>query len=236
MRNPAGTAGAHGRKGVSAGHSSFAPRLGGGFSIATFRCYTWAMLPDHSLLRRSRFTTSLIQWTLRRSWGLGFATSFAFLLYLLRGFRLILGYHSFERLSVSPFVTGGGAGDNKPENPNLRPLSLKAGGNSVLGARKLYTGEHGEERRERGRLSTTMRLTDIGKLVDDPAPIIDRSLSSKLHIRSVVACHIPAMQWAVEIPVQHCGPIDDTKLLERDVRCCLNYSGPPPMHETHSWH
>jgi len=136
-------------------------------------------------------------------------------------------------------VFGGAAGDKKPKNTNLRPLTLKAGGNSVLGARMLYTVEDDDERRERERLNTTMRLMGIEKPVDDPAPIIDRSLppnypckpSSLRHSISacfcchttrcsVAACRIPAVQRAVEIPVQHCGPIDDTKLLERDAGCC----------------
>ena len=83
---------------------------------------------------------------------------------------------SFDWRGFSVF--GGGAGDKKPENPNLRPLTLKAGGNSVLGARKLDTEEDDDDRRERERLNATMKLMGIEKPVDAPAPIIDRSLSS----------------------------------------------------------
>ena len=83
---------------------------------------------------------------------------------------------SFDWKGFSVF--GGAAGDKKPENPNLRPLTLKAGGNSVLGARKLDTEEDDDDRRERERLNATMKLMGIEKPVDNPAPIIDRSLSS----------------------------------------------------------
>jgi hypothetical protein len=84
---------------------------------------------------------------------------------------------SFDWKGFSVF--GGGAGDKKPENPNLRPLTLKAGGNSVLGgARKLDTEEDDDDRRERERLNATMKLMGIEKPVDAPAPIIERTLSS----------------------------------------------------------
>ena len=74
---------------------------------------------------------------------------------------------------------GGGAGDKKSENPNLRPLTLKAGGNSVLGgARKLDTEEDDDDRRERERLNATMKLMGIEKPVDAPIPDVDRTLSS----------------------------------------------------------
>jgi hypothetical protein len=84
---------------------------------------------------------------------------------------------SFDWKGFSMF--GGGAGDKKPENPNLRPLTLKAGGNSVLGgARKLDTEEDDDDRRERERLNATMKLMGIEKPADAPAPIIERSQSS----------------------------------------------------------
>jgi len=84
---------------------------------------------------------------------------------------------SFDWKNFSMF--GGGAGDKKPENPNLRPLTLKAGGNSVLGgARKLDTEEDDDDRRERERLNATMKLMGIEKPAGPPAPIIERSPSS----------------------------------------------------------
>ena len=50
---------------------------------------------------------------------------------------------SFDWKNLTMF----GGGDKKPENPNLRPLTLKAGGNSVLGgARKLDTEEDDDDR------------------------------------------------------------------------------------------
>ena len=86
---------------------------------------------------------------------------------------------SFDWKNFSMF--GGGAGDKKPENSNLRPLTLKAGGNSVLGvARKLDTEEDDDDRRERERLNATMKLMGIEKPVDAPAPVIERSSSSSV--------------------------------------------------------
>jgi hypothetical protein len=57
--------------------------------------------------------------------------------------------------------------DKKPEHSNLRPLTLKTGGNTVVGARKLEkpTHEDDEDKRERERLNATMKLMGI-----DPAP------------------------------------------------------------------
>jgi len=84
---------------------------------------------------------------------------------------------SFDWRGFSVF--GGGAGDKRPENSNLRPLTLKAGGNSVLGvARKLDTEEDDDDRRERERLNATMKLMGIEKPVDAPAPIIERAAPS----------------------------------------------------------
>lgn len=86
---------------------------------------------------------------------------------------------SFDWKNFSMF--GGGSGDKKPENSNLRPLTLKAGGNSVLdGARKLDTEEDEDDRRERERLNATMKLMGIEKPVDAPTPIIERSQSSSV--------------------------------------------------------
>ena len=81
---------------------------------------------------------------------------------------------SFDWKNLTMF----GGGDKKPENPNLRPLTLKAGGNSVLGgARKLDTEEDDDDRRERERLNATMKLMGIEKPVDAPTVVIERSLS-----------------------------------------------------------
>ena len=81
---------------------------------------------------------------------------------------------SFDWKNFSMF-----SGDKKPENSNLRPLTLKAGGNTVLGnARKLDTEEDDDDRRERERLNATMKLMGIEKPVDTPTPVIERSLSS----------------------------------------------------------
>lgn len=67
---------------------------------------------------------------------------------------------SFDWRAFAPFVSGDK--DKKPEaNPNLRPLTLKPG--SVSGARKLETQEDEEDRRERERLSATMKLMGIEK-------------------------------------------------------------------------
>ena len=82
---------------------------------------------------------------------------------------------SFDWKNFSMF----GGGDKKSENSNLRPLTLKAGGNSVLdGARKLDTEEDDEDRRERERLNATMKLMGIEKPADTPTPVIERSGSS----------------------------------------------------------
>ena len=86
---------------------------------------------------------------------------------------------SFDWKNFSMF--GGGSGDKKPENSNLRPLTLKAGGNSVLdGARKLDTEEDEDDRRERERLNATMKLMGIEKPVDAPTPVIERNQSSNV--------------------------------------------------------
>ncbi|KAI0051723.1 hypothetical protein FA95DRAFT_1534081 [Auriscalpium vulgare] len=55
--------------------------------------------------------------------------------------------------------------EKKPEgNPNLRPLTLKAGSSPVItGARKLETHEDEEDRRERERMHATMKLMGIEK-------------------------------------------------------------------------
>jgi hypothetical protein len=58
-----------------------------------------------------------------------------------------------------------GSGEKKPEpNANLRPRILKPGTPIVVPcARKLDTEEDDEDRRERERLTATMRLVGIDK-------------------------------------------------------------------------
>ncbi|EJD03891.1 uncharacterized protein FOMMEDRAFT_19222 [Fomitiporia mediterranea MF3/22] len=75
---------------------------------------------------------------------------------------------SFDwRPSFSMF---GGSSDKKPEvNSNLRPLTLRPGGSSVITARKLDTQEDDEDRKERERLHATMKLMGINKPVS-PTP------------------------------------------------------------------
>ncbi|KAJ6621255.1 hypothetical protein B0H10DRAFT_2215480 [Mycena sp. CBHHK59/15] len=60
------------------------------------------------------------------------------------------------------------SGDKKPENPSLRPLTLKPGASSVTGARKLETHEDENDRRERERMNATMKLMGIQP---QPSPI-----------------------------------------------------------------
>jgi len=67
---------------------------------------------------------------------------------------------SFDWKSFSMF----GATEKKPDNPSLRPLTLKPGAAPVTGltsARKLDTEEDEEDRRERDRLQATMKLMGI---------------------------------------------------------------------------
>jgi hypothetical protein len=66
---------------------------------------------------------------------------------------------SFDWKSLSPWS----AGERKPENPNLRPLTLRPGAVSVVNARKLETQEDEEDRIERERLAATMKLMGIAK-------------------------------------------------------------------------
>jgi hypothetical protein len=67
---------------------------------------------------------------------------------------------SFDWKSFSMF----GGTEKKPDNPSLRPLTLKPGAAPVTGlitARKLDTEEDEEDRRERDRLQATMKLMGI---------------------------------------------------------------------------
>lgn len=77
---------------------------------------------------------------------------------------------SFDWKSFSMF----GGNEKKPEpNPNLKPLTLRAGSNPVVtGARKLDTFEDEEDRRERERLHATMKLMGI-----DKPPSVQKSYS-----------------------------------------------------------
>lgn len=84
---------------------------------------------------------------------------------------------SFDWKSFSMF----GGGDKKPDNsnPNLRPLTLRAGSASVVtGARKLETYEDEEDRRERERLNATMKLMGIEKPAAPANPSMQKSVSS----------------------------------------------------------
>ncbi|KAJ6604762.1 hypothetical protein DFH09DRAFT_321360 [Mycena vulgaris] len=65
------------------------------------------------------------------------------------------------------------SGDKKPENPSLRPLTLKPGASSVTGARKLETHEDENDRRERERMNATMKLMGIQP---QPSPVFPPSV------------------------------------------------------------
>jgi hypothetical protein len=77
---------------------------------------------------------------------------------------------SFDWKSFSMF----GGTEKKPENPSLRPLTLKPGAAPVTGlasARKLDTEEDEEDKRERDRLQATMKLMGIDSpTMVSPAP------------------------------------------------------------------
>ncbi|TBU34582.1 hypothetical protein BD311DRAFT_746412 [Dichomitus squalens] len=78
----------------------------------------------------------------------------------------------------SRFSLFGGEAEKKPD-PHLRPLTLKAGTNSVVtNARKLETTEDEEDRRERERLHATMKLMGIEKPESPAAPSLGKSYSS----------------------------------------------------------
>ncbi|OSD03637.1 hypothetical protein PYCCODRAFT_1434544 [Trametes coccinea BRFM310] len=78
----------------------------------------------------------------------------------------------------SKFSMFGGKDEKKPD-PHLRPLTLKAGTNSVVtGARKLETEEDEEDRRERERLHATMKLMGIEKPASPAMPAMGKSYSS----------------------------------------------------------
>ncbi|CDO76614.1 hypothetical protein BN946_scf184868.g28 [Trametes cinnabarina] len=82
---------------------------------------------------------------------------------------------SFDWSKFSMF----GAKDEKKPDPHLRPLTLKAGTNSVVtGARKLETEEDEEDRRERERLHATMKLMGIEKPASPAMPSMGKSYSS----------------------------------------------------------
>ncbi|KAF7307019.1 hypothetical protein MIND_00494900 [Mycena indigotica] len=76
---------------------------------------------------------------------------------------------SFDWKSFSLF-----SGEKKPENPSLRPLTLKPGASPVTGARKLETHEDDNDRRERERLNATMKLMGIQP---QPSPVIPPSVT-----------------------------------------------------------
>ncbi|KAJ7103414.1 hypothetical protein B0H15DRAFT_211880 [Mycena belliarum] len=62
--------------------------------------------------------------------------------------------------------------DKKPENPSLRPLTLKPGASPVTG-RKLETHEDENDRRERERMNATMKLMGIQP---QPSPVFPPSV------------------------------------------------------------
>ena len=84
---------------------------------------------------------------------------------------------SFDWKSFSMF----GSAEKKPEpNPNLRPLNLRPGSTSVVGARKLDTHEDEEDRKERERMNAVLKLMGIEK-PETPtiaSPIIKDSVST----------------------------------------------------------
>ncbi|KAH0838397.1 hypothetical protein J3R83DRAFT_6704 [Lanmaoa asiatica] len=63
-------------------------------------------------------------------------------------------------------------GGSEKKTDNLRPLTLKPGATSVMGARKLETFEDEEDRRERERLHATMKLMGIDMPAHSPASSI----------------------------------------------------------------
>ncbi|KAJ7706066.1 hypothetical protein B0H17DRAFT_1156460 [Mycena rosella] len=65
------------------------------------------------------------------------------------------------------------SGDKKPENPSLRPLTLKPGASPVTGGRKLETYEDENDRRERERMNATMKLMGIQP---QPSPVFPPSV------------------------------------------------------------
>lgn len=93
---------------------------------------------------------------------------------------------SFDWKSFSMF----GGTEKKPENPSLRPLTLKPGATTLVtavpNARKLDTEEDDEDRRERERLQATMKLMGIEPPTpttahpdsSTPPPLLQRSSSS----------------------------------------------------------
>ncbi|TDL28376.1 hypothetical protein BD410DRAFT_798683 [Rickenella mellea] len=82
---------------------------------------------------------------------------------------------SFDWKNFSMF---GGLGEKKADpNANLRPLTLRPGTSSVVGARKLETHEDENDRMERERMNATLKLMGIEKPESAPSPVM-RSLSS----------------------------------------------------------
>lgn len=84
---------------------------------------------------------------------------------------------SFDWKSFSVF----GSTEKKPEpNPNLRPLNLRPGSTTVVGARKLDTHEDEEDKKERERMNAVLKLMGIEK-PETPtvaSPSIKESISS----------------------------------------------------------
>lgn len=85
---------------------------------------------------------------------------------------------SFDWRGFSLFSGNDGEKKVDPHNAHLRPLTLKAGTNSITGARKLDTTEDDEDRRERERLHATMKLMGIEKPMSPAVPGLGKSYSS----------------------------------------------------------
>ncbi|KAG2121026.1 uncharacterized protein F5147DRAFT_664067 [Suillus discolor] len=71
-----------------------------------------------------------------------------------------------------------GGAEKKPEQANLRPLTLKSTSTPMTSARKLETHEDEEDRRERERLHATMKLMGIEQPAPSPLVSIQKSYST----------------------------------------------------------
>jgi hypothetical protein len=75
---------------------------------------------------------------------------------------------SFDWKSFSLFGGNNSNAEKKTETPNLRSLTLKPGNPTITGARKVETQEDEDDRRERERLSATMKLMGIEPALSPP--------------------------------------------------------------------
>nr|GAT48378.1 predicted protein [Mycena chlorophos] len=76
--------------------------------------------------------------------------------------------------------------EKKPDNPSLRPLTLKPGASPVTGARKLETHEDDNDRKERERMNATMKLMGIQP---QPSPVFAPSTTPPV---PAVAASVPS--------------------------------------------